>query len=198
MRKKRSNMSSLKEEVTGDPIHRRSIDMVTYALDDDTVLVEGWLRESRHHNIYDITGEEVEKGPVHHMAIRLKVGGTPITIINAEAEMVHVPLDFCHENVETIRKIIGLKISVGFQKKVRDLIGGDKGCTHLTNLLIAMSQAVFQGFLAHKQREPRPAPRTIEEVEELDVVLGRCSSWKEDGPKMKNLKAAIERKRLNS
>jgi hypothetical protein len=65
-------MGSLKELITGEPLHSRSINMKSYALDDDTILVEGWLREDRFLNVYDITGEEIEKGPVHHMAIRLK------------------------------------------------------------------------------------------------------------------------------
>jgi len=115
--KQRGAMDSLKDLITGNPLHSRSIEMKSYALDDDTILVEGWLRDDRFHKVYDITGEEIEKGPVHHMAIRLKLGGTPLTILDAEAEMVHVPLEFCRSTMEAIQKVIGLKISAGFKKK---------------------------------------------------------------------------------
>lgn len=186
-------MGSLKKLITDAPLHSRTIEMKTYALDDDTVLVEGWLRENRYHNVYDITGEEIEKGPVHHMAIRLKVGGTPMTILDAEAEMVHVPLEFCHETLDRFQQIIGLRISTGFQKKIRDLMGGEKGCAHLTHLLTVMSQAVFQGYVAHKREKPHPVPQSLDEVAGLEILLGSCRSWREDGPKMEKLKAAIAR-----
>ncbi len=185
-------MGSLQALITGQPFHSRSIDMKSYALDDDTILVEGWLREDRFHNIYDITGDEIEKGPVHHMTLRLKLGGAPLTILDAEAEMVHVPLEFCRSTLETIQKIIGLKISAGFTKKVRDLMGGEQGCAHLTHLLTVMSQAAFQGNAAHKRKSRRPVPGSIDDVEGLESLIGSCRAWKQDGPKMNNLKAAIE------
>jgi Protein of unknown function (DUF2889) len=191
-------MGSLKDLITGDPLHSRSIDMKTYALDDDTILVEGWLREDRFHNVFDITGEEFNKGPVHHMAIRLKVGGTPLTILDADAEMVHVPLEFCHGALETIQKVIGLKISAGFKIKVRDLMGGEKGCAHLTHLLTVMSQAAIQGYFSHKWKNQHPIPQSLEEVESLEFLLGSCRAWRENGPKVENLKSAIARKGLKS
>ncbi|MCP3952784.1 MAG: DUF2889 domain-containing protein [Desulfobacterales bacterium] len=191
-------MGSLKERIVGVPLHGRSIEMQTYALDEDTLLVEGWLREDRFHGVYDITGEQIPAGPVHHMAIRLLVGGTPLTILDAEAEMEHVPLDICKATLEAVRSVIGLEIAAGFQKKVRRLMGGEKGCAHLTHLLIVMSQAVFQGVLAHKRRHPFPVPDALEEVAGLDYLLGSCRAWGEDGPKIKNLKAAIRNKRPGS
>ena len=103
-------MSSLKDLITGNPFHCRSIEMKSYALDDDTMLVEGWLREDRLHPVYALTGEKIEPGPVHHMAIWLKLGGAPPAILDVEAEMVHVPLEFCRSTLETINNLIGLEI----------------------------------------------------------------------------------------
>jgi hypothetical protein len=191
-------MGSLKERISGEPLHGRCIDMKTYALDEDTILVEGWLREDRFHAVYDIAGEQCPPGPVHHMAIRLLVGGTPLTILDAEAEMEHVPLDICRATLETVRSVIGLEIAAGFQKKVRRLMGGEKGCAHLTHLLIVMSQAVFQGALAHKRRHPIPVPNALEEVAGLEYLVGSCRAWGADGPKMRNLKAAIRNKEPGS
>jgi hypothetical protein len=187
-------MGSLKERISGEPLHGRCIDMKTYALDEDTILVEGWLREDRFHAVYDIAGEHCPPGPVHHMAIRLLVGGTPLTILDAEAEMEHGPLDICRATLETVRSVIGLEIAAGFQKRVRRLMGGEKGCAHLTHLLIVMSQAVFQGALAHKRRHPIPVPNALEEVAGLEYLVGSCPAWGADGPIMRNLKAAIRNK----
>jgi hypothetical protein len=144
--RERGTMGSLKALTTGKPFHRRSIEMKSYALDDDTILLEGWLREDRFQPVFNLTGEKIGKGPLHHMVIRLKLGGAPLTILDAEAEMVHVPLDFCHGTLETIQQIIGLEIRAGFKKEVRALMGGERGCAHLTHLLTVMSQAAFQGI----------------------------------------------------
>ena len=184
-------MDSLKKLTTGTPLHGRSIDMKTYALDADTILVEGWLREDRFNGVYDITGEAIPAGPVHHMTIRLMVGGTPLTILDAEAEMEHVPLDICYDTLETIKKVIGLEISAGFQKKVRARMGGEKGCAHLTHLLTVMSQAAFQGYVAHKRRHQNPVPGSLEEVEGLEYLVGSCRAWAEGGPKVMKLETAI-------
>jgi hypothetical protein len=184
-------MGSLKDLITGNPLHSRSIEMNTYVLDDRTILVEGWLREDRFQPVYDLTGTKIGKGPVHHMAIRLKLGGAPPTILDAEAEMVHVPLECCRSTLETIQQVIGLEIRAGFKKKLRALMGGERGCTHLTHLLTVMSQAVFQGNVAHQRQHRRPLPGSIDAVEGIDVLLGSCRAWRQDGPRVNHLKAAI-------
>jgi len=188
-------MGSLKDLINGNPFHSRSIEMKTYALDDDTILVEGWLREDRFEPVFALTGEKIEQGPVHHMAIRLKLGGTPPSILDAEAEMVHVPLEFCRSTLETIQHVIGLEISAGFKKKVRAMMGGEQGCVHLTHLLMVMSQAAFQGYVAHKRKSRQPLPASLEAVEGLDALLGSCRAWRRGGPKVTHLKSVLESKR---
>jgi len=187
-------MGSLKDLINGNPFHSRSIEMKSYALDDDCILVEGWLREDRFQPVYALTGEKIEPGPVHHMAIRLKLGGAPPTILDAEAEMVHVPLQFCRGTLETINNVIGLEIRAGFKKKVREMMGGEQGCVHLTHLLTVMSQAAFQGHVAHKQKNRKPLPASLEAVEGLDVLLGSCRAWRRGGPKVTDLKSVLENK----
>jgi len=187
-------MGSLKDQANGNPFHSRSIEMKSYALDDDTILIEGWLREDRFAPVYALTGEKIEPGPVHHMAIRLKLGGTPPTILDAEAEMVHAPLEFCRSTMETIKHVIGLEIRSGFKKKVREMMGGEKGCVHLTHLLTVMSQAAFQGHVAHKRKSRQPLPASFEAVDGIDALLGSCRAWGRGGPKVTHLKSVLESK----
>lgn len=187
-------MGSLKALANGSPFHSRSIEMKSYALDDDTILVEGWLREDRSAPVYALTGEKIEPGPLHHMVIRLRLGGTPPTILDAEAEMEHVPLDFCRSTLERIKDVIGLEIRAGFKKKVRAGMGGEQGCVHLAHLLTVMSQAAFQGHVAHKRRNRQPLPESLEAVVGLDALLGSCRAWGREGPKVTQLKSVLEGK----
>jgi hypothetical protein len=178
-------------------IHQRVLDLSTYALDDEKVMVEGFLRDERFRPIYDLSGQKREQGVVHHMVIRLVVGGVPLRILDAEAEMLHVPLPLCVTTRESVKKIIGLKIKSGFGEKVHKLIGGVQGCAHLTHLLTVMAQEAVHGYWTHKMRKPGPAPGSLEEIEGLSYLLNSCSLWRKDGPILQEIKEFLESHRAS-
>ena len=49
-------------------VHQRVLDLSTYALDDEKVMVEGSLRDERFRPIYEVSGRKREEGVVHHKA----------------------------------------------------------------------------------------------------------------------------------
>ena len=179
-------------------IHQRVLDMSTYALDDEKVVVEGTLRDERFRPIYELSGQKREKGVVHHMIIRLVVGGLPLRVLDAEAEMPHIPLPLCVTTRESVKKIIGVKIRSGFGEKVHKLIGGVEGCAHLTHLLIVMVQEALHGYWTHKMRKPGAPPGSLEEMEGLSYLLNSCSLWRKDGPIMKEIKEFLEGRKAPS
>ena len=135
---------------------------------------------------------------IHHMIIRLVVGGAPLRILDAEAEMPHVPLPLCETTRESVKKIIGIKIKSGFGEKVHKLIGGVKGCAHLTHLLIVMVQEALHGYWTHKMRNPQPPPGSLEEIEGLSYLLNSCSLWRKDGPIMQEIQQFLEARKASS
>ena len=82
-------MPSLRKKINVKPIHSRSLDLKTYPLDEDRIIVEGWLKDERLKRGYGLDGQLRKGGLVHQMAVRLLVGGMPPTILDAEAEMPH-------------------------------------------------------------------------------------------------------------
>jgi len=176
-------------------IHQRVLDMSTYALDDDTVVVEGILRDERFNPIFEISGQRREEGVIHHMIIRLLIGGIRLRVLDAEAEMPHIPMPLCVTTRESVKKIIGLEIKSGFGEKVHKLIGGVEGCAHLTHLLTVMVQEALHGYWTHKMRKPEPPPAALEEIEGLSYLINSCSLWREDGPIMQEIKEFIENRR---
>jgi hypothetical protein len=180
---------AVKEE---NRLHRRVLDMSTYALENDSVVVEGILRDERFRPIYEISGRRGEKGVIHHMVIRLLIGGIPLRILDAEAEMPHIPHPLCGTTHESVRKTIGLEIKSGFGEKVHRLIGGVEGCAHLTHLLTVMVQEALHGYWTHKMRKPGPPPASVEGVEGLSYLINSCSLWREGGPILKEIKEFIE------
>jgi hypothetical protein len=173
-------------------IHRRVLDMSTYALDDEKVVVEGSLRDERFNPVYEISGQKREAGVIHHMIIRLVIGGNPLRILNAEAEMPHLPHPLCITTQESVKKVVGLKIKSGFGEKVHRLIGGVEGCAHLTHLLTVMAQEALHGYWTHKSRKPGPLPGSLEEIDGLSYLLNSCSLWRKDGPMLQEIKEFLE------
>ena len=179
-------------------IHRRVLELSTYALDEERVVVEGSLRDERFRPVYELSGRKRDPGVIHHMIIRVLVGGSPLRILDAEAEMPQVPLALCPTTRETVEKIIGLKIKSGFGEKVHKLIGGVKGCAHLTHLLVVMVQEALHGYWTHKMKRPGPSPASVEEIDGLPYLLNSCSMWRKDGPIMQEIKDFIQARTASS
>jgi len=184
-------MPSLRENMTGKPIHSRTLDLKTYPLDGDKIIVEGWLKDERFKRGYGLDGKARKEGLVHYMAVRLLVGGMPPTILNAEAEMPHVPHELCHSTEDGIKKVIGLAIKSGFGEVVHKKIGGVEGCAHLAHLVMVMGQEAVHGYWTHKLAIQPPDPRPFEEIEDLSYVINSCSLWREDGPLHREIKASL-------
>jgi hypothetical protein len=175
-------MSGLKDLIKQGSVHERRIDMKTFPLEDGRVIVEGSLRDERMVLGYNWDGTERQPGQVHHMIVRLLVGGYPPTIMDAEAEMPGVPQELCPETAETVRKIIGMPITSGYSEEVRARIGGVAGCTHLTHLIVVLGPAAIHGYWTQSMRQPRPVPKSLDEFAGLSYLVNTCRLWREGGP----------------
>jgi hypothetical protein len=164
-------------------VHTREISMRTSDLGDHSILVEGSLIDHRYPPRQQKASEESEL--VHHMVIRLKVKGPGMLIEQAEATMPHHPRKECPEMLPWIRNLEGLEIAPGYTMKVKKVIGGAKGCAHLTSLVIAMGESAVQGYWAAYGafvRETGLREQTIKKF------INTCHLWKEDGPIVKRLR----------
>ena len=175
-------MSGIKDLIREAPVHERRIELRSYPLEDDRLVVEGWLRDERLVLGYHWDGGERSPGVVHHLCVRLLIGGWPISIQDAEAEMPGVPQQMCRETQESVRKVIGVPIVSGYSEEIRRRLGGIEGCTHLTHLIVVMGPAALHGFWTEKSRQPQPLPSTVREMPGLSYLLNSCWLWREDGP----------------
>ena len=62
----------------------------------------------------------------------------------AEQCTEHSPYNYCHEIEHFCKKLIGERIGPGWTRKVKTLMGGSAGCTHITELLGPMATTAFQ------------------------------------------------------
>ena len=173
-------------------IHTRDIQLATYTHKDSRVIVHGVLKDRRYIRVFDVTGAVKEPGIIHNMDVKLLIKSDPLMIEDAEAKMLHVPMTECKTTLDTMEKLIGVEIKSGFSKTIRDIMGGKKGCAHLCQLIIVMSQEIVQGWLTHKRKNSSPVPKDLDSFAEKKFIIDSCRMWTSNGPKIKTLEQAIK------
>ena len=171
------------------PIHTRDIAVATYVCGDDAIIVEGELKDHRLVDSYRSAGEVIPPGVIHNMIIRLKIRGPGLIIEDIDVEMPSVPNEACLETRQSLESIKGMSIISGFTLKVKESIGGVKGCAHLTALLTAMAPAAVQGGWTAAARNPESSPAL--KTFALERLKDTCHVWRSDGPAFLKIKAAI-------
>jgi len=175
-----------------EKIHTRRIDVATYEGHSDTIIVEGRLKDERFKQIYRPTGENVPPGTVHHMIIRMKVRRSELIIEDIDVDMPTVPHEGCPETRTSLEPVKGMRITSGFTTKVKDLVGGSKGCAHLVALLVSMASAAVQGAWTALSRNPVENSGYLERA--MQTIVDTCRVWRTDGPMLKKYRKKFKRK----
>ena len=185
-------MSRLKALIHNAPVHERHLEFRTYPLEDERLIVEGWLKDERLVPGYHWNGKSRPTGVVHWMCVRLLVSGWPVTILDAEAEMPDIPHELCPTTLESVKRIVGLSIISGYSEEVHRRLGGVQGCAHLTHLIVTMGPAALHGYWTQISRQRRPIPRSLDEFLGLPQLMNSCKLWREDGPFMQMIQEALK------
>jgi hypothetical protein len=181
------SISEIKKKV----IHNRNMDILTYSCENEnSIVVEGRLKDDRLVNYYVVGGEQKPPGTIHHMVIRMLVTGPTLTISDIEAEMLEIPREQCPEIACCVKKIKGINIAPGMTEKVKKLLSGVNGCAHLTHLLLTMASAAVQGYWTNRAQHPIPNPKPDDPI--IQFLLDTCHVWRKDGPLVEQMKILIE------
>ena len=166
-----------------EKIHIRTIDTAVYPQEQGKLIVTGTLKDLRTGPSHLMNGETRPPGLLHHMTIRMVVAGPDLVIEDIEAELPQTPREECLETEDSLQPVIGMSISTGFTNRVKSVLSGPAGCSHLTALLLAMAPAAVQGFWSHIVRKPYDPADHSEKA--MEVVLDTCHVWRSDGPAVK-------------
>lgn len=189
-------MSTLKEMMR-EKIHSRNITMDTWTADDDHIIVEGRLFEERCRDYILLSGEKKAGGVLHHMVVRMKLKIPELVICDIETELHAVPREGCHAIHDSLKALEGERLEKGFTRRVREILGGVRGCTHLNHLVITMAPAAMQGYFAlnasrvHVSQKDRV--REESRLRGMERMLaGSCYAWSEDSEALKGLRERIK------
>jgi hypothetical protein len=125
-------------------LHRRAIELRGYAREDGLYDVEAHLVDTKTYDWHRDEGGTLPAGaPVHEMWIRLTVD-QDLLVHDVIACTDAAPHATCPEAASALSRLKGLRIAGGWNRKVKELLGGAQGCTHLAELLGPVATTAFQ------------------------------------------------------
>lgn len=164
-------------------MHTRQITCRGYRRKDGLWEIEATVADEKAQEMVFRSREPVRRGEhIHDMTIAFLIDDD-FTIRDVRARMDTVPWAACPEALEAYRGLVGLRIGPGFRRRVFERVGGELGCTHLTDLITQVGntymQASWPDRLAH-QAALDPDPRRWRDPHVVAFV-GGCRAWRRGG-----------------
>lgn len=156
-------------------MHHRTVECQGFQRDDGLWDVEGHMIDTKS---FEVTLEHrglVRPGEHYHeMWVRLTVDDD-LLVHDAEGVSDFTPYAMCPDLPVSFSVLKGLTIQPGWAFKIRDLMGGSKGCTHLVELLGPVATTAFQTL----------APVRIKKMKDADrrpPLLNSCHTYAPTSP----------------
>lgn len=140
-------------EIEREHTHTRRVRYEGYKRADGLWDIEAHLTDVKNHDYRLKTGVRRAGTAIHEMWIRITVD-RQLNIVAAIAASDAVPYPGgCEAIAPAYGKLAGLNLLKNFNKRVRDLLGGVRGCTHLTEMLAGFPTAAIQTFAGEMPEE---------------------------------------------
>lgn len=135
----------LSDPVARSARHHRRIACDGYLRDDGLWDIEARLVDTKPFDLpnRDRGGHIVAGEPLHEMWLRVTVDGE-LVIRRVETVTDAGPFNICPRITDNFRRLEGERIGPGWNRRVRELLGGVDGCTHLVELLTPLATTAFQ------------------------------------------------------
>lgn len=163
-------------------VHLRAINIRGYERADGLWDIEGHLVDTKSYGFDNRDRGRVEPGtPVHEMWLRITID-TEMLIHAAEASTEYGPYAMCGAITPNFTKLAGIRIGPGWRKKVREVVGGVKGCTHLVELLGPLATTAYQTIWPAMSKKQKDEAR---DSGKQPAILGSCHAYAPDSPVVK-------------
>lgn len=170
----------LPENPNRKELHTRQITCKGYQRDDGLWEIDGYLIDTKTYSIENRWRGEMKPGdPIHGMWLRLVIDNQ-LVVHDCIASSDDNPFPCCGEITHLFKKLIGEKIGPGWNRRVKELVGGIQGCTHLADLVAPATTTAFQTMARFSNRENHS------ELEKPFYING-CHVWNDSGPLVKEI-----------
>lgn len=169
------------------PIHTRRVICNGFRRSAGLWDIEGQIVDTKSYPFENVDRGLIDVGDaLHDMSLRMTVTDH-YEIVAVEAVTDHSPYRICPAITPNFQRLVGLTIGPGFTRKVRQLLGGIQGCTHLVELLGPMATTAIQTIAPilsreNSTKEGEPAPVTGSRPDGRPALLGTCHAYAPTSP----------------
>ncbi len=177
----------LSKPVARTPLHTRAIKCDGYEREDGLWDIEARMEDIKHYDFENTFRGKVATGvPLHEMYLRLTLDDD-LEVQDVEAQMDYVPFNGCTNIAVDYKKLIGVKVGLGWRRAIKKRLGGTLGCTHLTELLPIMATVAIQTMMPiiMKRRKAAIEAEGGEVNKSRPLMLDSCYSWASNSPNVK-------------
>ena len=176
----RTNVSKNDER---ELVHTRQIVCRAFRLRNGFLEIEATLADEKGQEVPFRSRPAVPVGGLmHRMSVTLTIDDDYV-IRDVRAQTLQAPWSACGETDAAYRSLIGLSINRGFTRKMRELLGGVQGCTHVTELVSQAANTYMQASWPDRiarQMVVAADPRLWPDKSTLGFV-NHCHAWRQDG-----------------
>ena len=166
-------------EVERELRHTRRVRYEGYKRADGLWDIEAHLTDIKNHDFNLKTGVRRAGQPVHSMWLRLTID-RKFNVVDAAASSGAVPYPGgCETIAPAYRGLVGLNLVRHFRLKANELLGGVRGCTHLTEMLAGMPTAAIQSFAGEMREEQDDGskPFQLDQCHALETTSETVRLW---------------------
>ena len=155
---------------TRQSLHLRDITVRGYKREDGLFDIEGHLHDTKDIDFKVASGQRKAGESLHSMWLRITIDRT-LTIVDAEAATDAMPyVGYCDQITPDYKKLIGVVIGPGFSNRVKELLGGTNGCTHITDLIGVVATTAFQTIAGQGMQTPGTKPYQLDRCHALALT----------------------------
>lgn len=163
-------------------LHRRAIDIQGYQREDGLFDIEAHLTDTKDYGFPSEDRGWIERDePLHGMWVRLTVG-EDMVIRSCEAATDFSPFAMCPQAAPNFARLAGVRIGPGFNRAVKERVGGVLGCTHLREVLSQMATVAFQTLYPVRRRREIAAEAAGQASQARPPMIGTCLAYAPDSP----------------
>ncbi len=159
--------------------HKRLINSDAYLRDDGMWDIEARMTDFKTNTIDDDDHGYVSAGePFHDILLRITIDSS-FKVHAVHASIEAAPFEICPNIGENYNQLVGTRIAPGWRAKIRELVGGANGCTHINELFPVVATTAFQSLWPHRDRSALK--------QGYEKMLDSCHAWSRDGELARNM-----------
>jgi hypothetical protein len=174
--------------VAREAFHHRRIEVDGYRRSDGLWDIEAHMVDTKTYGFDNEWRGEIKPGePLHDMWLRVTLDDR-LVVRDVVAVAAAHPFRACPEITVNFRRLIGETVGAGWSKRVRALLGGVAGCTHLVDLLGPIATIAFQTIKSARAQALMGGAEAKAAVSPNDaaprrrpVLIDSCHAFRSDG-----------------